>query len=145
MFKKFAITAVSITALVMSAQASAARYSSSEIDQQQKEQAVMIAQGIKTGMLTPSEAKQLKTQQQTIAALEKKYRANGLQSWELKTLSSKLHEARIQINKLTKNNVNCKGQADGRRRQPVVIGRCDGSRQPRTTDGRGTKGVVIGR
>lgn len=144
MFKKIAMTAVSVSALVFTVQASA-HNSGSEINKQQKEQSVMISQGIKTCKITPDEAKKLKKRQSTIAALEKKYRANGLQSWELKTLTSKLHDARVEINKLTKNSTTCNGRTTARDRQPGVIGRSDASRIPRTTDGRGTENVVIGR
>ena len=144
MFKKIVVTTVSISALLLAFQASA-HSSASKIDKQQKEQAVMIQQGMKNCKLTVKEAKSLKTTQDSIAALEKKYRVNGLQSWELKTLGSKLHESRVQINKLTKNSSTCNGTVTDRDLQPGVIGRSDASRIPRTTDGRGTENVVIGR
>ena len=144
MTKNIAMTVLSATALLFSFQASA-HSSGSEVDKQQKEQAVMIAQGMKNCKLTPKEAKSLKTIQSGIDALEKTYRHDGLQSWELKTLTSKLHDSRVQINKLTQNSTTCNGSVTDRDLQPGVIGRSDASRIPRTTDGRGTENVVIGR
>ena len=144
MNKQIAMTVLSVSALLFTYQASA-HNSGSEIDKQQKEQATMIAQGMKTCQLTPEEAKSLKTIQSGIDAIEKKYRYGGLQSWELKTLTSKLHDSRVQINKLTKNSTTCNGSTTDRDLQPGVIGRSDASRIPRTTDGRGTENVVIGR
>lgn len=144
MIKQIAITVLSVSALLVSYQASA-HNTASEIDKQQSEQATMIAQGMKTCQLTPTEAKSLKTIQSGIAALETKYRHGGLQSWELNTLTSKLHNARVEINKLTKNSTTCNSRVTDRDLQPGVIGRSDTSRIPRTTDGRGTRGVVIGR
>lgn len=144
MIKQIAITVLSVSALLVSYQASA-HNTASEIDKQQSEQAAMIAQGMKTCQLTAKEAKALKTVQYEIAALEKKYRYGGLQSWELNTLTSKLHTARVEINKLTKNSTTCNSHVTDRDLQPGVIGRSDASRIPRTTDGRGTENVVIGR
>jgi len=145
MFKHIAIAVITTSGLLLSAQVSA-HQSESEIDKQQKEQAVMIKQGIKTCQLTKKEAKTLNATQDSIAALEKKYRKNGLQTSELKTLTSKLHDARVQINKLTKNSTTCRPSAETPRdRQEGVIKRTDPSRIPRTTDGRGTENVVIGR
>ncbi|PWQ97633.1 hypothetical protein [Leucothrix pacifica] len=144
MNKKIAMTVLSASALLFTYQASA-HNTSSEIDKQQHEQAVMIAQGMKTCQLTPEEAKSLKAMQSSIAALEKKYRYGGLQSWELNTLASKLHNARVEINKLTKNSTTCNGRVTDRDLQPGVIGRSDASRISRTMEGRGTENVVIGR
>lgn len=141
MLNKIVIAAVSTSALLFAAQASA-HSTASEIDQQQYEQSVMIAQGMKTCQLTPDEAKTLKTQAAAIAELESKYRANGLQSWELNTLATKLHTLRVSINTLTKNSTTCSGSTTERDLQPGVIGRSDASRIPRTTDGRGSRDAV---
>lgn len=144
MNKQIVMTVLAASALLGSYQASA-HNTASEIDKQQHEQAVMIAQGMKTCQLTTKEAKSLKAIQNSIAALEKKYRYNGLQSWELNTLATKLHNARVEINKLTKNSTTCNGRATNRDLQPGVISRTDPTRITRTTDRRGPESVVIGR
>lgn len=77
------------------------------INKEQREQAGMIKQGIKTCRITPNEARRLQNQQQDIRRLEQKLRRDGLTQWELKTLKSRLHNARTNINRLTKNNVTC--------------------------------------
>ena len=113
MLKQITITTFAITALLVSMQASAANQHHSKgkgIDKEQRQQAAMIKQGIKTCQITPREAKTLKTTQKRIAKLERKFKKNGLRSWERRTLISKLHSARVQINTLTKNRANCRSK-----------------------------------
>jgi len=112
MFKRIAITAVAASALLVSMQASAAgghhHKRDAGINKEQREQSVMIQQGIKTCQITPAEAKTLKATQKRIARTEKRFKSNGLSRWETKTLHSRLHAARVEINRLTKNSTNCR-------------------------------------
>ena len=114
MFKKIAITIIAASALLVSMQASAAGHGHSHhkrdagINKEQREQAVMIQQGINTCQITPAEARTLKNTQKRIKRLEKKFKANGYSRWETQTLRNKLHAARVEINKLTKNRSNCR-------------------------------------
>lgn len=78
-----------------------------QVNREQREQATMIQQGIQTCRLTPNEARQLQNQQQDIRQLEQKMRRDGLSQWESNTLKNRLHTARVNINRLTKNNVTC--------------------------------------
>ena len=108
MFKKIAMTTIAASTLLISMQASAHNKHESSVNQEQREQATMIQQGIKTCAITPNEARQLKSTQQRIAKLERTFKANGLSKWERKTLQDKLHAARVDINKLTKNRSTCR-------------------------------------
>ena len=115
MFKKIAITTIAASALLFSMQASAAGYGhhnkrDAGINKEQREQSVMIQQGIKTCQITPAEARTLKDTQKRISRLESKFKANGLSRWESQTLHNKLHAARVEINKLTKNRTNCRSK-----------------------------------
>lgn len=113
MFKHIAMTTVATAALFVSLQASA--YSPNNghdsINKEQREQAVMIQQGIKTCEITPREAQTLRATQSRIAAMEKKFKANGMRSWERKTLQEKLHAARVEINQFTKNRTTCRSES----------------------------------
>ncbi len=80
------------------------------VNQEQRQQATMIKQGIKTCRITPKEARRLQNEQQDIKRLEQKMRRGGLTQWERNTLKSHLHNARVNINRLTKNNVKCGSQ-----------------------------------
>ena len=113
MFKKIAITTIAASAILFSMQASAAGHGhhnkrDAGINKEQHQQSVMIQQGIKTCQITPAEARTLKNTQRRINSLESKFRANGYSRWESQTLHNKLHAARVEINKLTKNRVNCR-------------------------------------
>ena len=122
MFKRIAITAVAASALLVSMQASAAgghhHKRDAGINKEQREQSVMIQQGIKTCQITPAEARTLKATQKRIADLERKFKSNGYSRWELQTLKNKLHSARVEINRLTKNRSNCRSKyrSNGHRR-----------------------------
>lgn len=113
MFKKVALATLATSAIVFSMQASAAGHGhgyhkrDAQINKEQREQAVMIQQGIKTCQITPAEARTLRNTQSQINKLEGRFKANGLTPWESQTLLNKLHSARVQINKLTKNRDNC--------------------------------------
>ena len=111
MFKKIAMTAVAASTIAMSMQASANNNHhrhNAAIDKEQREQAVMIQQGVKTCQITPAEAKQAYSTHQRIARMESKFKANGLSRWERQTLNEKLHAARVEINQLTKNRTTCR-------------------------------------
>lgn len=112
MFKKIAITTIAASALLVSMQASAAgghhHKRDGGVNKEQREQSVMIQQGIKTCQITPAEARTLKSTQRRIAGLERKFKSNGFSRWEIKTLHAKLHAARVEINRLTKNRSNCR-------------------------------------
>lgn len=77
------------------------------VNKEQRQQAVMIQQGIKTCQITPAEAAKLKKQQKRIEKAERRMRSDGLQSWERNKLQARLKNARIQINRLTKNRDRC--------------------------------------
>ena len=85
------------------------------VNKEQREQAQMIKQGIKTCQITPSEAKTLNKQQNRINKAERKMRKDGLRRWERQKLKQRLHNARVQINKLTKNRKKC-GRHNKKRR-----------------------------
>lgn len=113
MLKQITMSTVAIATLLVSMQASAFNQSHSkghEINKEQREQAVMIQQGIKTCAITPREAQQLRSTQNNIAKLERKFKANGLQKFERKALQNKLHSARVEINRLTKNRTTCRSK-----------------------------------
>lgn len=115
MFKKIAMTTIVASALLMSMQASAHNYNSHHkhdagINKEQRAQAVMIQQGIKNCKLTPSEVRRVQSTQRNITRLEKKFKTNGLSRWERETLQNKLHAARVEINKLTKNRITCRSK-----------------------------------
>jgi len=77
------------------------------VNREQRQQAVMIQQGIRTCQITPREARVLNKQQSRIRKAERKLRRNGLKRWEANTLKISLHTARVQINRLTKNRKTC--------------------------------------
>lgn len=128
MFKQIFITGVAATSLMLSAQVSAHQNNSRtahvnnghshhqpaprrakfNVNREQREQANMIKQGIKTCQITPQEAQKLKSQQNRIKKAEKRMRRDGLQRWERMDLKSRLHTARVKINKLTKNSKRCR-------------------------------------
>ena len=132
MIKQFIISSVAAAGLLVSAQATAhntggtvvwnnsahghshshhvkpqRRAPKFRVNKEQREQAQMIKQGIKTCQITPAEAKILNKQQKRINKAESRMRADGLQRWERQKLKQRLHNARVQINKLTKNNKKC--------------------------------------
>lgn len=114
MLKQITMTTIAAATLLVSMQASA--YSpnnghNSGINQEQREQAVMIQQGIRTCEITPREAQQLRATQSRIKSLEQQYRANGFSSWERQSLQNKLHAARVEINTLTKNRTTCRTES----------------------------------
>lgn len=111
MLKQITMTTIAAATLLVSMQASAYspnKHNDSGINQEQRQQAVMIQQGIKTCEITPREAQQLRSTQSRIKSLEQKFRANGFSSWERQSLQSKLHAARVEINNLTKNRDTCR-------------------------------------
>lgn len=77
------------------------------VNKEQRQQATMISQGIKTCKITPTEAKVLNKQQKKIQKTEQRLRQDGLSRWETNLLQTSLKSARIQINKLTKNRSTC--------------------------------------
>lgn len=77
------------------------------VNKEQRQQAAMIKQGIKTCQITPSEASKLNARQAKIKKAERRMRSNGLSYSESMTLKTRLHNARVQINKLTKNAKKC--------------------------------------
>ena len=85
------------------------------VNQEQRQQAVMIKQGIKTCQITPAEAAKLKKQQKRIKKAERGMRSNGLQKWERNALQKRLKNARIRINRFTKNRDRC-GRGHGKKR-----------------------------
>ncbi|MBL8548910.1 MAG: hypothetical protein JNJ73_02915 [Hyphomonadaceae bacterium] len=76
--------AVSAMALGLAAPASAAPWQS--INQRQANLDARIDAGVRNGSLTRNEAYQLRTEYGQIAALERRYRANGLNEWERRDL-----------------------------------------------------------
>ena len=113
MLKQITMSTVAIATLFFSMQASAFNQGHSkghDINKEQREQAVMIQQGIKTCAITPREAQQLRTTQNNISKLEQKFKANGLRKFEYVALKNKLHTARVEINRLTKNRANCRSK-----------------------------------
>jgi hypothetical protein len=120
MFKKIAITTIAASALLFTMQASASgghHKNDASINKEQRTQAVMIQQGIKSCKITPSEARKARSTQKRIAILEKKFKANGMSRWERDTLKKKLHAARVEINQLTQNRTTCysKKRSNGQR------------------------------
>ena len=78
------------------------------VNREQREQAGMIRQGIRTCQITPREADRLNKQQNKINRAERRMRrGDGLQRWERQQLKQRLHNARVQINRLTKNRKTC--------------------------------------
>lgn len=77
------------------------------VNKEQRQQAVMIQQGIKTCQITPAEAAKLKKQQKRIKKAERRMRSDGLQGWERNKLQQRLKNARIRINRFTKNRDRC--------------------------------------
>lgn len=67
------------------------------VDSAQLVQARLISKGVKNRTLTRYEEKKLRKEQKEIAHLEYKYRKNGLQSWERKTLKKRLQASRDRI------------------------------------------------
>jgi len=110
MFKKIALTTVAASTLLISMQASANNYHNkhaASINKEQREQATMISQGIRTCEITPAEARTLRSTQKRIATMESKFKRDGLTRWERQTLNEKLHAARVEINRMTKNRSTC--------------------------------------
>ena len=142
MIKQALITGIATAALLLSATASAHNSGSSviiwnnaghghthnvqpkrihkpkfRINQEQRQQAVMIQQGIKTCQITPAEAAKLNQQQKRIKKAERGMRSNGLQRWERNALQTRLKNARIRINRFTKNRDRCgRGHGHGHKR-----------------------------
>jgi len=85
------------------------------VNKEQRQQATMIAQGVRTCQITPREAGKLNRQQARIRKAERRMRKDGLQRWERMNLKNRLHKARVQINSLTKNSKQC-GRANKKRR-----------------------------
>jgi len=128
MLKKVVTTGVAVAVMILSAQASAHQNNNHKprvshghshhqpsprparfnVNKEQREQATMIKQGIKTCQITPKEAQRLNKEQNRIRKTEKRMRHDGLQKWERKQLKSLLHNARVKINKLTKNAKHCR-------------------------------------
>jgi len=125
MLKTMIITSMAAAGLMLSAQVSAhqsdrtVRWHNSHshshhhqppkfrVNKEQREQAMMIRQGIKTCQITPQEASRLYNQQNRIKRAEQRMRRDGLQKWERNKLKKRLHRARININRLTKNGKTC--------------------------------------
>lgn len=84
------------------------------VNNEQHQQATMIAQGIKTCQITPKEAAKLNKKQSKIRKAERRMRKDGLQHWERMKLKTRLHNARVQINRLTKNGKQCGRRAHKR-------------------------------
>ncbi|PWQ95702.1 hypothetical protein [Leucothrix arctica] len=146
MFKKIALTTIAASTLLISMQASAYSKHESSVNQEQREQATMIKQGIKTCAITPSEASKLKSTQQRIAKLEHKFKANGLSKWERKTLQDKLHAARVDINKMTKNRSTCRTDRHSQgRKHGASQDRHNGSNNygQRSSNSRGSIAVTV--
>lgn len=168
MLKQVVITGIAAMGLMLSVQASAHQSSSHtvrinhghsghhkpakppkfRVNREQREQANMIKQGIKTCQITPQEATKLNAQQNRIKKAERRMRKDGLQRWERSKLKQRLHNARVNINRLTKNAKNCRskrwnrsnnhhrGNAN-RHHNNHVTGTWD------LTSGRGTIGIAI--
>lgn len=147
MFKKIALTTIAASTLLISMQASAHNKHESSVNQEQHEQATMIKQGIKTCAITPSEANKLNSTQQSIAKLERKFKVNGLSKWERKTLQDKLHAARVDINKMTKNRSTCRTDRHSQgRKHGVKQDRHNGSNnygQRSSNNSRGSISVTV--
>lgn len=172
MLKQVVITGIAAMGLMLSVQASAHQSNSHtvrinhghsghhqpvkppkfRVNREQREQANMIKQGIKTCQITPQEARKLNAQQNRIKKAERRMRKDGLQHWERSKLKQRLHNARVNINRLTKNAKNCRpkrwnrsnahhghhGNANRRHNNNHVTGTWD------LTSGRGTIGISIG-
>lgn len=131
MLKQVIITGITAAGLLLSMQASAHQVNSHgsrvnnnhshnnyqpvrrapppfNVNKEQREQATMIAQGVKTCQITPKEAQALYAQQNRIKKAEKRMRRDGLQNRERNTLKQRLHNARVKINNFTKNAKNCR-------------------------------------
>lgn len=87
------------------------------VNREQRQQATMIKQGIKNCRITPREANKLNNQQNRIKNAERRMRKGGLQHWERMKLKKRLHKARVQINRLTKNGEKCRRGGHKRRHQ----------------------------
>jgi len=85
------------------------------VNREQRQQATMIQQGIKTCQITPSEAARLNARQAKIKKAERRMRKDGLSYAESMKLKKRLHNARVQINRLTKNGKKC-GRGGHKRR-----------------------------
>lgn len=77
------------------------------VNKEQRQQAAMIKQGIQTCQITPKEAKKLNERQARIKKAERRMRSDGLSYNESMKLKKRLHNARVQINKLTQNANKC--------------------------------------
>lgn len=84
------------------------------VNREQRQQATMIAQGIKTCQITPREATKLNKRQAKINKTERRLRKHGLSYAESMKLKTSLHSARVQINRLTKNGKKCGRRAHKR-------------------------------
>ena len=132
MFKQSLIIGIAAAGLLLSAQASAYQSGHSHkvtkksshsqsykakprkryaprfnVNREQRQQAIMIKQGIKTCRITPREARVLNKQQSKIKKTERRLRKSGLTRWETSHLKNRLHTARVQINSFTKNRNTC--------------------------------------
>jgi len=87
------------------------------VNKEQRQQAIMIQQGIKKCLITPSEAAKLNKKQNRIKKAERRMRKDGLQHWERMKLKKRLHNARVQINRLTKNGKKCGRRGHGSRKR----------------------------
>ena len=87
------------------------------VNREQRQQATMIQQGIQKCLITPREAAKLNKQQKRIKKAERRMRKDGLQRWERMKLKQRLHTARVQINRLTKNNKKCGRRGHGSKKR----------------------------
>lgn len=129
MLKQFIITGVAAAGLMLTAQSSAHQSHNAprihhghghshhqpaprppkfRVNKEQREQAMMIKQGVKTCQITPHEAQKLYAQQNRIKKAEKRMRRDGLQRWERNKLKARLKKARVRINRFTQNADNCR-------------------------------------
>ncbi len=91
-------------------------YRHSQFERRLDRQHVRIEHGVRTGALTPKEAKRLRKQQRHIAKLERRFERDGhLDRYERRTLRSELDLASKRIYRL-KHNDKFRGRHGGRHR-----------------------------
>lgn len=96
--KKFLLMAAAVSALGFAAPAAAQSYNGwQSINQRQAQLDQRIDVGVRNGSLTRSEAASLRAQFRGIAALEARYRRDGLSSWERNDLDRRFDSLSQQI------------------------------------------------
>lgn len=86
------LAATFVTAGVLALPALALAHPGS-VNHRQADQRARIAQGVRSGTLTPAETRRLVSRQRAIAREERVYRRDGLQPWERRDLQRDLNRA----------------------------------------------------